>query len=60
MLAGAGLSMAGPALQKSVLGAVEPSAIGKASGIYNMFRLLGGAVGVTLPVIFFYQKWFNC
>lgn len=56
MLAGAGLSMAGPALQKSVLGAVEPSAIGKASGIYNMFRLLGGAVGVTLSVIFFYQS----
>ncbi|MQS88602.1 MFS transporter [Companilactobacillus mishanensis] len=54
-LAGVGLSMAGPALQKAVLGAVEPTAIGKASGIYNVFRLLGGAVGTTLVVIVFYR-----
>ncbi len=54
-IAGVGLSMAGPALQKAVLGAVEPSAIGKASGIYNVFRLLGGAVGTTISVIVFYK-----
>lgn len=55
MLSGVGLSMAGPALQKAVLGAVPRLAIGKASGIYNMFRLLGGALGTTLAVIIFYQ-----
>ena len=54
-IAGVGLSMAGPALQKGVLGAVEPKAIGKASGIYNVFRLLGGAVGTTVSVIVFYK-----
>ncbi|MHA8110381.1 MFS transporter [Lactobacillaceae bacterium Melli_B4] len=55
VIAGAGLSMAGPALQKGVLGAVEPQSIGKASGIYNVFRLLGGAVGTTISVIVFYK-----
>jgi len=55
VIAGVGLSMAGPALQKAVLGAVERSAIGKASGIYNVFRLLGGAVGTTISVFIFYQ-----
>ncbi|NLR08508.1 MULTISPECIES: MFS transporter [Lactobacillaceae] len=54
-VAGVGLSLAGPALQKGVLGAVEPKAIGKASGIYNVFRLLGGAVGTTVSVIVFYK-----
>lgn len=55
IVAGAGLSMGGPALQKAVLGSVDKSAIGKASGIYNMFRLFGGAVGVTISVIIFYS-----
>lgn len=54
-MAGVGLSMAGPALQKAVLGAVEPVSIGKASGIYNVFRLMGGAVGTTVSVIVFYK-----
>ncbi|KRO26911.1 major facilitator superfamily transporter permease [Lactiplantibacillus fabifermentans DSM 21115] len=56
-LAGSGLSMAGPALQKAVLGAVKPAAIGQASGIYNVFRLLGGAVGTAVAVIVF--NWFG-
>lgn len=55
ILAGAGLSMAGPALQKAVIGAVHQAEIGKASGVYNMFRLFGGAVGVTISVMIFYQ-----
>lgn len=54
-IAGVGLSMAGPALQKVVLGAVAKTEIGKAAGIYNVFRLLGGAVGTTISVIIFYQ-----
>lgn len=53
-IAGIGLSLAGPALQKGVVGAVEPRFISKASGIYNMFRLFGGAIGVTVSVIIFY------
>lgn len=53
-IAGVGLSLAGPALQKAVVGAVEPRFISKASGIYNMFRLFGGAIGVTISVIIFY------
>ena len=53
MIAGMGLSMAGPALQKSVLSAVEPIYLGKASGIYNIFRLFGGAIGTTISVIIF-------
>ena len=53
-LAGAGLSMAGPALQKAVLGAATRENIGKASGLYNMFRLFGGALGVTISVLVFY------
>ncbi|WP_203641184.1 MFS transporter [Levilactobacillus andaensis] len=55
MLSGIGLSMAGPALQKAVLGAVPRVMIGKASGIYNVFRLLGGALGTTIAVMIFYQ-----
>mgnify|MGYP001226517667 CR=1 FL=1 len=53
ILAGSGLSMAGPALQKGVLGAGTPALVGQASGVYNVFRLLGGAVGTTAAVIVF-------
>ncbi len=53
-IAGIGLSLAGPALQKAVVGAVSRNFISKASGIYNMFRLFGGAIGVTVSVIIFY------
>ncbi|MFD1420907.1 MFS transporter [Lactiplantibacillus songbeiensis] len=55
MIAGVGLSMAGPALQKAVLGAVPRVMIGKAAGVYNVFRLLGGALGTTVAVMIFYQ-----
>ena len=47
------LSMAGPALQKALLGAVPPVALGKAAGIYNVFRLLGGAMGTAVAVLVF-------
>ncbi|WP_143461933.1 MFS transporter [Levilactobacillus enshiensis] len=55
MLAGVGLSLAGPALQKAVIGAAPQNQIGKAAGIYNTSRLLGGALGTTVAVIIFYQ-----
>ncbi|WP_423382672.1 DHA2 family efflux MFS transporter permease subunit [Burkholderia sp. LMG 32019] len=53
VLAGAGVSMAGPAAQKAVLGAVTVKEIGKASGIFNMFRILGGASGIAIAVVGF-------
>jgi len=52
-LAGAGVSMAGPAAQKAAVGAVSLKEIGKASGIFNMFRILGGAAGIALAVVAF-------
>jgi MFS family permease len=53
ILAGAGVSMAMPAAQNAVMGAVAPSEIGKASGIFNMARFLGGVFGVTAQVAVF-------
>jgi EmrB/QacA subfamily drug resistance transporter len=53
LLAGTGVSMAIPAAQNAVLGAVAPSEVGKASGIFNMLRFLGGAFGIALAVAVF-------
>ena len=43
-------SMAMPAAQNAVLGAVAPAEIGKAAGTFNMLRYLGGAFGIALLV----------
>ncbi len=48
VLAGAGVSLAMPAVQNAVLGAVAPAEIGKASGTFNMLRYLAGAFGVAI------------
>jgi EmrB/QacA subfamily drug resistance transporter len=48
VIAGAGVSMAMPAAQNAVLGTVAPSDVGKASGIFNMLRFLGGAFGIAM------------
>lgn len=53
VISGAGISMAGPALQKAVMGAVSPAQTGIASGVFNTFRQLGGAVGTSIAVILF-------
>jgi EmrB/QacA subfamily drug resistance transporter len=53
ILSGAGVSMAMPAAQNAVLGAVTPSEIGKASGTFNMARFLGGVFGVTVQAAVF-------
>lgn len=53
VLAGAGISMAMPAAQNSVLSAVDRSDVGKASGTYNMLRFLGGAFGIALSTTVF-------
>jgi EmrB/QacA subfamily drug resistance transporter len=52
-IAGAGISMAMPAAQSAVLGAVEPQDIGKASGLFNTLRQLGGVLGVAVTVAVF-------
>ncbi|MDH6590462.1 EmrB/QacA subfamily drug resistance transporter [Variovorax sp. TBS-050B] len=50
VMAGAGVSMAMPAAQNAVLGAVAPAQMGQASGTFNMFRYLGGMFGIALLV----------
>jgi hypothetical protein len=42
-----------PAVQRAVLGAVEPRDIGKASGTYNSARWLGAVFGVAILVAVF-------
>jgi EmrB/QacA subfamily drug resistance transporter len=53
ILAGAGVSMAMPAAQNAVFGAVAASEVGQASGLFNMLRFLGGAFGVAILVAAF-------
>jgi EmrB/QacA subfamily drug resistance transporter len=53
ILAGVGVSMAMPAVQNAVLSSVALAEIGKASGIFNMGRFLGGVFGVALLVATF-------
>jgi MFS family permease len=53
ILAGVGVSMAMPAAQNAVMGAVAPGEIGKASGTFNMARFLGGVFGVAVQVAVF-------
>jgi MFS family permease len=54
ILAGAGVSLAMPAAQNAVLGAVAPAELGKASGVFNMLRYLGGAFGIAVEVAAFH------
>jgi MFS family permease len=53
VLAGVGVSMAMPAVQNAVLSSVAVVEIGKASGVFNMGRFLGGVFGVALLVTVF-------
>ncbi len=50
LISGVGVSMAMPAAQNAVISAVPPEQIGKASGVFNMARYLGGTFGVALLV----------
>jgi EmrB/QacA subfamily drug resistance transporter len=53
VIAGIGVSAVMPATQHAVMSSVEHHYIGKASGIFNTLRYLGGTFGVaTLGVIF--------
>ena len=53
VIAGAGVSMALPAAQTAVMGAVAPAEAGKASGTFNTMRQLGGVFGIALLVAVF-------
>jgi EmrB/QacA subfamily drug resistance transporter len=53
LLAGIGVSMAMPAAQNAILGSVAATEIGKASGIFNMARFLGGMFGIAAMVAVF-------
>ncbi len=48
VVAGCGVSMAMPAAQNAVIGAVPRGAIGKASGAFNTLRQLGGTFGIAI------------
>src|SRR6202163_2217012 len=48
VVAGVGVSMAMPAVQNAVLGSVNVVEMGKASGVFNMARFLGGMFGLAL------------
>ena len=45
--------MAMPAAQNAILGSVAATEIGKASGIFNMARFLGGMFGIAAMVAVF-------
>jgi EmrB/QacA subfamily drug resistance transporter len=53
VLAGAGVSMAMPAAQSSVLRAVGRDDVGKAAGVFNMLRFLGGAFAIAVVAAVF-------
>jgi EmrB/QacA subfamily drug resistance transporter len=53
ILAGVGISMAIPATQNSVMNAVAPTELGKASGTFSAMRQLGGAFGLAIAVAVF-------
>ena len=53
VLAGVGVSMAVPAAQNAVLSSVAVTEMGKASGVFNMGRFLGGMFGIALLVAVF-------
>jgi EmrB/QacA subfamily drug resistance transporter len=53
VLAGVGVSMAMPAAQNAVLSSVAVPELGKASGVFNMGRFLGGMFGIAALVAVF-------
>jgi EmrB/QacA subfamily drug resistance transporter len=53
VLAGVGVSMAMPAAQNAILSSVAVGEMGKASGVFNMGRFLGGMFGIALLVATF-------
>jgi EmrB/QacA subfamily drug resistance transporter len=56
VLAGVGVSMAMPAAQNAILSSVAAAEMGKASGVFNMGRFLGGMFGIAGLVAVFSGK----
>jgi EmrB/QacA subfamily drug resistance transporter len=56
VLAGIGVSMAMPAAQNAILSSVSVAEMGKASGVFNMGRFLGGMFGIAALVAIFTAK----
>jgi hypothetical protein len=52
-MAGAGISMAIPAVQNAVMNAVSPGDLGQASGLSMASRQLGGVFGVAIGAAVF-------
>jgi EmrB/QacA subfamily drug resistance transporter len=48
LLSGVGCSIATPAIQSAIIGAVEPAHTGTASGVLSTMRQLGGVFGVAV------------
>lgn len=48
LVAGCGISLAMPASQNAVIGAVPPPSIGVAAGVFNTSRQLGGTFGIAI------------
>jgi EmrB/QacA subfamily drug resistance transporter len=48
LVAGCGVALAMPAAQNVVIGAVPPTAVGSAAGVFNTSRQLGGAFGISI------------
>ncbi|MEU7532362.1 MFS transporter [Saccharothrix sp. NPDC042600] len=53
VVGGVGLTMAMPAAQKAVVGAVRAAEVGQASGAFMTLRILGGVFGVAVAVAVF-------
>jgi EmrB/QacA subfamily drug resistance transporter len=53
VLAGVGVSMAMPSAQNAILSSVDVAEMGKASGVFNMGRFLGGMFGIAALVAAF-------
>jgi MFS family permease len=53
VVAGVGVSMAMPAAQNAVMSSVAVAEMGKASGVFNMGRFLGGVFGIAALVAVF-------
>ena len=56
VLAGVGVSMAMPSAQNAILSSVTVAEMGKASGVFNMGRFLGGMFGIAGLVAVFSGK----
>src|SRR5260370_40455702 len=53
VLAGVGVAMAMPSAQNAILSSVAVAEMGKASGVFNMGRFLGGMFGIAALVAVF-------